>query len=558
MHWRDWSRQRKLLVVGLLMAIVTGLLFAGPFRRFQAERAAQAARRYLAAGDVRSAALSAQRTLDLAPDHVIALEVKALILGGFNDPESVTVWKRVAELTQQRTNWLNALASAIRFRDLNQATNLAIQVETRYPTDPSTLRLLSAYAIVRNQLPAARGYLDRLGKLDPNNIWDRFNRATLALADSNRVEQAAGEKQLLELGRQTNDASLLSLRVLIQRAADRKDTVTLRQLSDQLMARPNSTWSDRFDHVLWQWRVSPELGQQSLTAVLQRPLTDEHYLQLARQLIDHGLLTMATQVSRQFSTNAIRDLRLVSVQVELLQQQKQWGPLASFLAQPALPTNAPLLELWRARAAREMGLPRKSDVFLDYARQESRHQPGQQTVLAQLLDGWGWALDAQSFRWQQVLDDVDPLPALRRLASDYYASGNTVKLASVMERWLVLEPDSASVKNNLALACLLLRQNLPRAHELAAQALAAAPTNDAFRSTYIYSLLVQNKNREARAELDKLAVKNQPAGALYAALAYQAAGEVESARQALQRAGAGKLLPEEKKLHQQLYERLFP
>jgi len=58
--------------------------------------------------------------------------------------------------------------------------------------------------------------------------------------------------------------------------------------------------------------------------------------------------------------------------------------------------------------------------------------------------------------------------------------------------------------------------------------------------------------------LDKLAVKNQPAGALYAALAYQAAGEVESARQALQRAGAGKLLPEEKKLHQQLYERLFP
>jgi tetratricopeptide (TPR) repeat protein len=156
------------------------------------------------------------------------------------------------------------------------------------------------------------------------------------------------------------------------------------------------------------------------------------------------------------------------------------------------------------------------------------------------------------------MDDVDPLPALRRLAGDYYASGNTVKLASVMEQWLVLEPNSASVKNNLALAWLLLQQNLARAHELAAQALAAAPTNDAFRSTYIYSLLVQNKNREARAELDKLAVKNQPAGALYAALAYQAAGEAESARQALQRAGAGKLLPEEKKLHQQLYERLFP
>ena len=206
-------------MIGLLVAIVSELLFSGRLRLFLAERAAQAARRYLAAGDFRSAALSAQRTLDLAPDHIMALEVKAAILSSFNDPESIAAWTRVAELTQQRTNWLNALAAAIRFHDLNQAANLAVQVETRYPTDPPSLRLLSAHAIVRNQLPAARRYLDRLGKLDTNNIWDRFNRATLALADSNQVDQAAGEKQLLELGRQTNDASLLSLRILTQRAA---------------------------------------------------------------------------------------------------------------------------------------------------------------------------------------------------------------------------------------------------------------------------------------------------------------------------------------------------
>jgi tetratricopeptide (TPR) repeat protein len=186
----------------------------------------------------------------------------------------------------------------------------------------------------------------------------------------------------------------------------------------------------------------------------------------------------------------------------------------------------------------------------------SRRNPGLQRDLVQLLESWGWSAEAETLLWQQVRENIEPVLALSRLASYYRLAGNTAQLASVFEQWLAVEPDSAAAKNNLALVNLLLRTNTATAHRLAAEVVAIIPTNNAFRSTHMFSLLQQGRIQECRAELQKITNPLSPHQALYTALTLAATGETEAARRALRQVEVVRLLPEEANLYKQLHERI--
>jgi predicted Zn-dependent protease len=114
------------------------------------------------------------------------------------------------------------------------------------------------------------------------------------------------------------------------------------------------------------------------------------------------------------------------------------------------------------------------------------------------------------------------------------------------------DPTNPKIKNNLANLYLLRKIELPKAYTMAKEAYTSSTNNPFFASTYAYSLLLQDKKGEALTVVNGLKTEylQIPSVSLYYGLVQAESGRKEVAREALKRAEAGKLLPEEKAIAQ--------
>ncbi len=115
------------------------------------------------------------------------------------------------------------------------------------------------------------------------------------------------------------------------------------------------------------------------------------------------------------------------------------------------------------------------------------------------------------------------------------------------------DPSNQAIKNNLANLYLLRKTELGKAYTMAKEAYAPSSTNNPFFvSTYAYSLLLQDKKSEALNVVNGLKAEylQIPTVALYYGVVQAESGRKEAAREALKRAQASQLLPEEKAIAQ--------
>jgi predicted Zn-dependent protease len=116
------------------------------------------------------------------------------------------------------------------------------------------------------------------------------------------------------------------------------------------------------------------------------------------------------------------------------------------------------------------------------------------------------------------------------------------------------EPDNLHVKNNFATTSFLLKQGLPRAHEVAKEIYQQQPTNPIICSTFAYSLHLQGRNQEAVEVVSKLAPgdRENPAFAVYFAAIYIQNGQTNEAYHCLALSQKADLLAEEKSLAEEI------
>ena len=111
-------------------------------------------------------------------------------------------------------------------------------------------------------------------------------------------------------------------------------------------------------------------------------------------------------------------------------------------------------------------------------------------------------------------------------------------------------PKDFAAQNNLAATSLLLRLNLPRAHQLAKEVISEHPEEAIFASTYAFSLHLQGRTKEGLAALEKFkpSALEYPSVAVYYGLLLSESGETNKAGKYLAIAQKAELLPEEKAL----------
>jgi predicted Zn-dependent protease len=172
--------------------------------------------------------------------------------------------------------------------------------------------------------------------------------------------------------------------------------------------------------------------------------------------------------------------------------------------------------------------------------------------LAEIAGVWGWSPEKS----EALTEIIDEYPAenwaIDQLAGQLYASGKTLEMENLFSKIYSKDPSNIRLKNNLANLYLLRKTELEKAHEMAKEAYTSSTNNPFFASTYAYSLLLQDKKDEALKIVNGLKAEylQIPSVALYYGVVQAQAGHKEMSREALKRAQAGKLLPEERAIVQ--------
>jgi tetratricopeptide (TPR) repeat protein len=552
------SVKAKWFAVAVTVIVSAVCLWRGPrlYSHYQEQKLAAQVGLLLRDGRYQEAFRTTQQLLGVNPANVDACRFMAELTERAKDPSTLVWRRRVLELSPTFENRLMLAAAALLFE------------RPPYPLAQQTLgeiralgQATAAYHVIaaqlslkQNQFAEAQAHYQEAIRLEPEKESHQLNLAVLRL-ESNDPAVVSGARATLERLCDHPRLGAFALRSLVSESLEKKERERALQFSKRLLTRPQAVFGDRVQHLgILQSAGDPAVDEFLATLRREASTNELSVYQLAHWLIGQGKAVEALEwietLPREFQVRQ----PVPKAVVEGLLARQDWSKLESFL-------NG---QLWGGQDFMRlalMSLALRHQALMDSARlrlQEAVHTASRRVenlvVLSQLLESWGWQSEADEVRQQLVQRFPDESRAVLAVSMTFHARGNTPGLYEAFNAMLKSNPGDPATMNNLAMVCLLLNTNLDRAHFLAEQAYRSAPRNPAFVSTRAFSLCCQGRHSDALALFATLprADLETPGIALYYAMALAAAGDIEQARKYSSLAEQAQLLPEEKKLLEQM------
>jgi hypothetical protein len=232
-------------------------------------------------------------------------------------------------------------------------------------------------------------------------------------------------------------------------------------------------------------------------------------------------------------------------------QSGDWRALHEFTAKDDWGEMNFLRLALAARAWSQLGAQQSADSNWGSAVSEAGNRYGALTTLLGLTERWQLPHERAILLRRIAEKFPRELWAQVALEQFYVATGNTAELNSLCAKLFAALPENLELKNNLAFTSLLLKTNLAKAYQWAAEDYAATTNNPVAASTYAYALYLQGRSNEGLAVLQTMdrSQLQLPDVALYEGLLLRASGDTNAARAFLKIARTkSQWLPEEKQL----------
>lgn len=557
-------RQAKIIRILIALALAGILLAAGfhwgrpAYRSWRHSRALATAERFLAAGDLRNAALSARQALDARNSSVAACRVLAEVAERLHLPLSLQWRQRVLELEPASfTNRLAFARTAVLTGNFSRAAETLAQTEATNQNSSAFHQLAAIVEMGLNNLAGAEAHFAEAVRLDPTNRLVQLNRAIVQLQSKDPAVAAGALAMLRELT-QEPDCRRDALRNLALAALRGKEFVQALDLARQLQADPNASLDDRLLHLQALKAGGQDEFSATLTSVKQRCATNaESANALSGWLMAQGLADDADQWLAVLPAELQTQPAVFLARGDCYLTRKDWPGLQTFAAHGDWGELEFMRLAMLARALRELHQDLQSQSEWRSAIRVSTDRPKQLSALAHLAARWNWDREEEDLLWLIVQRHPGERWALNALNQLCMNSGDTRGLHRLFSLLLDRNPDDVVAKNNFATVSFLLNLQLIKAHQYAREAYQQATNNAAFVSTYAYSLYLQNRAPEGRAVIEVLPpaqLTNASIALYYGAL--QTAMNPEAAKKYFNLAAAGPLLPEEKKLLAEMRRKL--
>lgn len=542
------------ILAGLIILAATGWFGRTYYHQYKEKHSVSQARAFLASGDYRNALLSARQTLLLNPTNVAACRVM-VALGELSHSPAVLDWLRqIAQAEPTIENKLLLASSGLRYQSPPFALTAQILDElAATATNLASYQVVAAsLALSTRQLAQAENHFEIATRLEPTNQLYELNLAVIRLGGTSETK-AAWARTVLEKLRTDASLGLPALRALVVDRLGHKDFGAAKDYSALLLANPGAALSDQ----LQQLGILQQLKSGDFTTRLQSVQHQTNALTVAEVsawMQANGLVSESIQwlTGLPAALQAQPPVRLALADGYL--KSSDWRALRDFVSKGKWDEMEFLRLALISRAWSQLGVPAVATSNWGAAVNETGNRFGAMTMLLGLAKQWNLEPEQEDLLERIVQKFPRDRWAQQALEQSYMAAGNTAALNQLYARLVLLFPDNAEFKNNLAATSLLLNTNLPQACKWAAEVY-LQKTNDLFvTSTYAFALHLQGRTKEGLAAMQKLEGRllEQPSAALYYGLLLKAAGDRDAASRFLKIAGTShQWLPEEKKLLQE-------
>ena len=542
-------------IVLLVLAALAGTFRVGlrHYRRYQENHWQKEAQAFLARDDYRNAALSARKAITLNPNNVPACRVMAGLADRANSPVALDWLRRIVQNEPTVENKLVLASAGLKY----QQPPFPLTVQILHDLTPAATNtagyqvVAGSLAMQTHRLAEAEAHYEAAARLEPTNGLFRMSVAILRLASTNQTKQVQS-RAILEQMRSEDGIGPLALRVLVADRLAHKDAAAANAYSSQLLANPRATLTDQLQHLEILRQLKSDEFRDRLQTVQQQVTTNApDVAEVPAWMQANGLVAESLDWLTSLP-NHLLDQR--PVQMALVQgylQNRQWTAMLNIASQ----ANWGDLEYLRLalvfRAWSQLGSAGLADTSWNAAMGTAAGHRAATIQLLQLAESWHLQQKQEAVLLQMVQESPEDNRARQELESLYFNSGNTLGLHQLYAILNAHFPDAAADKNNLAATALLLKMDVPKARQWAADDYAKDPGDPYVASTYAFALHLQGRDKQGLAVLEKLppAELAQPSVALYYGVLLAAAGNADKAMPWLQIAQTkGHLLPEEQEL----------
>lgn len=548
-----FSRGRILLSVALLILVgICWFLGLPAYRHWKEHRALARARVFLTNGDFPNANLSARQALALNPTNLDACLLMAELAEAVGAIQALDWRRRIAELSPTLDHKLAVAQTALRIESapfpLARQSLEDVALSAAESADYHLLRAQLALKV--NRLDEAEEHFARAARLQPNHPLTRLNLAVVQLLSNNETTAATARATLQSFQTDTNLAPL-ALRSLIADALKHRQFTNAEFFCNSLLARSDAPFADRLQQltILHQARRAQF---DSALAVLQRcSVTNVLAVwSLANWMNRNGLAAQTREWLATCPPKLQTNSPVAFALADSIVDSQDWPALEQFLQ----PQDWHELEFARLalRAHAASGLQNQvaAEALWRLATQHAAKRLGALTSLLALADAW----QLPEMRENLLTRILEASPrerwAYHELLPLCLAAGNTRAVNRISSLLAQANPQDTEARNNFAATSLLLKTDIPQAHQLAKQNVERQPKDPELVATYAFSLHLQGRTKDGLAALESLdaSALRAPDIALYYGILLSATEQRQKANDFLALVEPGKLLPEERQL----------
>jgi hypothetical protein len=544
------------LVLGIVGGIVlVALLGWGALRAYHAWQERHLVGRaagFLSGGNLKTAALSARRALQLNAQSVDATRMMADIAERTGDGTELAWRRQVHDLAPEAIDDALALVrAALRANDLPLAERTLQGLGATADRTAAYHAARGRLAEMRNKPAEAETHWARAAELAPQDTGYQVQLAMVQLGSTDPAKRDAALASLERLRADPKQRAAATRALIIDGGTRGADPQRLRALASDLQSYPDAVFSDRliYGEILRQLR---DPAYPDYAAKLE---TDA----LANAADLAGLLTWMTGSGNV--ADAVRFAGTVPPEMaakwpvplalaEAFAKAEDWAGVQRIAGDKNWAAYEFLRNAYLTRAFRGEGRQLEADQRWAQAQKEAAPQPQAVLLLARTVSGWGWQKETIDLLWMLTKAQETRLEALQLLYQHYAKNADTGGVYRVLLQSTEITPEDLTMQNNLAQVSLLLEADPERARKIAAELVRKEPGNAAFVSTYAFSLYARGDFEAARKAMETLTPEQleEPSIAAYYGIVLAAAGEKEKARAYLARGAEAFLLPEEKAL----------
>ncbi len=468
-----------IIVILVMLAALAGTFKAGLhfYRHFQEKHGQKEIQAFLARDDYRNAILCARKVLTINPNNIAACRVMAELADRAHSPVTLDWLQRIVQNEPTVENKLILASAGLNYQQPPFSLTIQILDELApVATNNAAYQVVAAsLAMYTSRLTEAQAHLEAAAKLEPTNELFRMSIAILKLASTNMTEQSQS-RAVLEKMRSDENIGLLALRVLVADRLQHQDATAANIYSSQLLANPHATLEDRLQNLqILRQLKSDDFTDRLQTVQLQVATNAPAMQEVSAWMQANDLVAESLDWLTSLSIPLL-DQR--PVQMALAQgylQSSQWTKLLNTTSQ----SNWGDLEFLRFalifRAWSQLGATGAADSNWNAAMGEAAGHREAMTQLLQLADSWHLQQKMEAVLLQMVQESPGEHRTEQELESMYFNSGNTLGLHQLYTILNSQFPDDASYKNNLTATALLLKIDVRKTCQLAADVYAKQP-----------------------------------------------------------------------------------